>query len=172
MSFRYARPTIALHWLSALVVGAAWAGGQLVDSFGRAAEPSIRSAHILLGLSFAALLLLRVVLRLSGRGGTPPAEPDMPDRVARIGHLLLYVLMAAVVVLGLANAWARGADIFGVFHFAAQPYADRALRHLIAEIHELAANALLIVAGLHAVAALVHHYILRDGVLRRMLPAG
>ena len=36
--------------------------------------------------------------------------------------------------------------------------------------HELAANAILIVAGLHAAAALFHHYILRDATLRRMLP--
>ena len=36
--------------------------------------------------------------------------------------------------------------------------------------HELAANTIVILAAIHAAAALVHHYLWRDGVLRRMLP--
>jgi cytochrome b561 len=48
--------------------------------------------------------------------------------------------------------------------------ANKALRHLIGDWHALAANAILILAGVHAAAALFHHFILRDGVLRRMLP--
>jgi cytochrome b561 len=42
--------------------------------------------------------------------------------------------------------------------------------HLIGGWHALAANAILVVAGVHAAAALFHHYILRDPTLRRMLP--
>ena len=49
---------------------------------------------------------------------------------------------------------------------------DRALVHQIGDWHALAANALLIVAGVHAAAALFHHYILHDETLRRMLPWG
>jgi cytochrome b561 len=47
---------------------------------------------------------------------------------------------------------------------------DRALRRLIGDWHALAANAIMIVAALHAAAALFHHYVLHDRVLRRMLP--
>ncbi len=47
---------------------------------------------------------------------------------------------------------------------------DRALRGILGELHGDCADVVLIVAGLHAAAALAHHYLLRDRVLRRMLP--
>jgi len=47
---------------------------------------------------------------------------------------------------------------------------DRAFARSVTEVHEILANALVILAGLHAVAALVHHWILRDRTLARMLP--
>ncbi|HEY1090070.1 MAG TPA: cytochrome b/b6 domain-containing protein [Burkholderiaceae bacterium] len=45
------------------------------------------------------------------------------------------------------------------------------MRHDAVEWHALAANSLLIVAGLHAAAALWHQFVRKDGVLRRMWPA-
>jgi len=44
------------------------------------------------------------------------------------------------------------------------------LRHSIGKLHETVANAILLVAALHAAAALFHHYVLRDSTLRHMLP--
>ena len=49
---------------------------------------------------------------------------------------------------------------------------DRAFAHSVTEIHEIAANALVIVASFHAAAALVHHFVFRDNTLIRMLPRG
>ena len=63
-------------------------------------------------------------------------------------HRLLYVLMAFVPLAGMA-AWFGGIDQFG-------------------EIHVLLMNALLIVSGIHAAAALYHHFIMKDGLLKRM----
>ena len=53
-------------------------------------------------------------------------------------------------------------DILSLLH--------QSLRHLVGDWHALAANAILIVAGVHGAAALFHHFVLRDATLRRMLP--
>jgi cytochrome b561 len=170
--FHYGHPTVLLHWLTALLVAAGWGLGQVVDLFGPGFEAPIRSTHILLGLTLAVVLAVRIVVRLTSAGATPPEEPGLLARAAKLGHGALYLLMVAVVAFGVTLAWSRGTDVFGLFRFAAEPLGSRALRGTFKELHELAANALVIVAGLHAVAALLHHYVLRDGVLRRMLPAG
>ena len=82
----------------------------------------------------------------------------------------MYLLVPIAVVLALANVWARGDVIYNLFAIPALDPGNRALRHLIGDWHSLAANAIMIVTALHAVAALFHHYVLRDAVLRRMLP--
>ena len=89
---------------------------------------------------------------------------------ARFLHGVLYLLIIATIVMGVANAWMRGSNVFGLFQFAAAANPDRVLRRSINGWHELAANTLVILALLHAGAALLHHYVLRDDVLRRMLP--
>lgn len=167
--FRYDRPTILLHWASALLIAALWGCAQIIDMFGNSAEGPIRSVHILLGLALIPVLLGRIGLRVFGRS-RPPQEPGLLAGTARLLHIALYVLIAGTIVLGIANAWMRGNDIFGILHFAAAPYPDRVTRRSISGWHELAANSLVILALLHAAAALAHHYVLRDGVLRRMLP--
>lgn len=169
--FRYDRPMILLHWLTALLIAAAWLGAQAIDLFPRDQRPPVVSLHMLAGLAVGLMLVWRAALRFGGRVALPAAEPGLMERAARATHVVLYALMAALVVLGIANAWARGDSLFGLLSLSAAP-AERDLRRAIGGLHELAANAILVVAGLHAAAALFHHYVLRDGVLRRMLPQG
>ena len=85
-------------------------------------------------------------------------------------HGLLYLLLAAVLVLGVANVWVRGDSIFGLFKVPAFDPTDRALRRTVGGLHELSVNLLLVLGGLHALAGLFHHVVLKDQVLRRMLP--
>jgi cytochrome b561 len=81
--------------------------------------------------------------------------------------------MAAVPLLGVLAAFARGRPLdLGVLQIAS-PFVGglaRPTRHLIKELHEFAANALIAVAFAHAAAALWHHYIRKDGIMSRMLP--
>ena len=169
--FRYARSMIVLHWLTALLIVAAWLGAQVIDWFPREQRPPVLSLHMLAGMAVGLMLLGRATLRFGGRTALPAPALGVLERIGHLTHLLLYVLMAAVVVLGLTNAWARGESLFGIFSLAPYAPTDRALRRTIGGLHELAANAILVVAGLHAAAALFHHYVLRDTVLRRMLPS-
>ena len=84
--------------------------------------------------------------------------------------LSVSLLLIVTVGFGIANVWVRGESIFNLFRIPAYDPGNRALMHLIGDRHALFANAVLIVAGVHAAAALFHHYILRDATLVRMLP--
>jgi cytochrome b561 len=100
----------------------------------------------------------------------PPLDHGIIRVIARAVHFLLYALLIGTVALGVTNAWVRGDPIFNLFKLPSFAPGDKALRGAIGDYHALAANALLILAGLHAAAALFHHFILQDATLRRMLP--
>lgn len=164
---RYDGNTIALHWATALLVALLWGGGQTFRAFGRPFAPTLHAVHISLGITLVAVLCARVAWRLTRGTKLPDPAGDLLHRIARGMHLLLYVMAGLVVSLGITTAFTSGDSWFGVFAF---PRATRTLAHNVHNLHALAANTLLALAGAHAAAALLHHYVLRDGVLRRMLP--
>lgn len=106
--------------------------------------------HVWVGVAVLALVAIRLVARMIAGVPEPLAAPgSLMVRMAGIGHLLLYVLMVAVPVGG-ALAWFVGVEDAG-------------------DLHIYGANALMILAGVHAAASLVHHFILKDRTLVRML---
>jgi cytochrome b561 len=78
------------------------------------------------------------------------------------------------LMLGLVTESLRGDSFFGLFKLPSygdfSPEARHAVADQFAGYHNLAATVLLCLAGLHAGAALIHHFLLKDGVLRRMAP--
>ena len=167
----YDRTSMRLHWLSAALVLLLWCLGETIDWFPRGApRVGARSAHIVAGAVLALILVWRIWWRAARGARLAPAELGRLDALARFVHVLLYFVAVATVVLGLANVWMRGDSIFGVFSVPQLAADNRALRHQVEELHGLFANGLLILAGLHAAAALVHHFVWKDNVLRRMWP--
>lgn len=77
-----------------------------------------------------------------------------------------------VPVVGIVLQFARGEAlwIFGLYEIASPWTKDRAFASSVNEAHELLANALVILAGLHVAAALIHHWVFRDRTFVRMLP--
>ncbi len=168
---RYDRRTIALHWLTAALVVGLWLLGQTIDWFPKGTPRALaRSTHIAFGAVLALVLVRRIAWRWSG--GAPMVRDATPlaNLLATWTHRLLYALLVATVLLGLANAWVRGDTLFLALKIPAFDPGNTALRRTVEELHALAANVLAGVAGLHAAAALVHHHVLKDDVLRRMLP--
>jgi cytochrome b561 len=163
--------TIALHWASAVLVTLLWVVGQTID-FAPSGPLRIdyRSLHMLLGVMLVLVFSARVIWRLARGRSLPTHDSGLMGLAARLTHGALYLLIPTTLVLGLANVWVRGDVVFNLFTVPAFDPGNRALRLLIGDWHALAANAILIVAGVHAAAALFHHFVLRDGVLRRMLP--
>jgi len=159
-----------LHWAITALVIIAWLLGKFVDVLPRGAL----SIHISTGL--AILLLLAV--RLAWRIVDPPPRPERTalgpwlDRAGRLAHYALYSLLALVPAVGIIVQFARGdaLSIFGLYEIASPWVKDRAFARSVTEVHEVLANALVALAALHAAAALIHHWVLRDRTLLRMLP--
>lgn len=164
---RYDGLTIAIHWASALIVVSLWLIGQLVDFVPRGpVRTAIWSTHATLGFLLAALLITRIVWRFTGGRRLPAAEKGVLGLAATLGHLALYGLLIAVVALGLADAFLRGFNMFDLFRLP--QVGDRSWVRPVNELHELAANAVMAMALVHAAAALFHRYVLKDQVLARM----
>jgi cytochrome b561 len=170
---RYDAVTIGFHWVTALFVVAMFATGALREYAPRAWHLFwIEGIHISIGIAFAAVLIGRLVWRLIGGRRLAAAATDVTGRLSKLVHWLLYLLLAAQVALGFSLRWLQGEDFsfFGLFSIPSLLARDRALAHTIEDWHNWSAWALVILAGGHAAAALFHRYVLRDGVLRRMLP--
>ena len=168
---RYDRNSIVLHWLTAVLVAALWLLGQTIDDFA-SGSPRVyaRSVHISLGALLVVVAGVRAWWRLSHGARLPPAGTGWRAHAATWGHAGLYLLLTATLVLGLANAWERGDNLFNLWRIAAFDAQNKALRQTLEDGHALSANVLLAVVGGHAALALVHRYVLKDDVLQRMLP--
>ena len=172
---RYDLMAQALHWATALAIVGALVLIEVLDGMPRGETRSLlMGVHKSLGVTALALVLVRVVWR---RLSAPPAPPPMSawmEFASRWAHVALYALMVAVPVAGMVMSWSGGRPIgvFGLFTLPDLLPPNPALKSGAEEVHEVLGNAMLILVGLHAAAALVHQYVLKDGVLARMLPWG
>ncbi len=170
---RYGAIAKTLHWTIAALVIVAWVTGTVELPRG-AARAIGQFVHMSAGLAILALLAVRLIWRLVD---PPPPLEITPfgrwaDRAGRFAHWLLYGLLVAVIGVGIAGQFADGdaLPVFGLFQIASPWAKDHQLAEAIEEIHEVLANALVIIAALHTAAALAHHWLLRDRTLTRMLP--
>lgn len=167
-SQHYDRRTIVLHWLTAALVVTLWGLAQVIDFFPNALRVYPRSAHILLGVALLMIYVMRVVWRTTNGRALPPADRGLRGLAAKAAHYGLYALVAAALLLGLSYEAVRADNILNLFRLPSVAPGDKDLRNLLGDWHGTAANAVLILAGVHAAAALFHQYVLRDNLLRRM----
>ena len=171
---RYPSSMRALHWLVALAVLVVY-GVTYLEAFfprGSVGRAYIWWTHISVGLALVALLVLRIPNRILARQPAPSAALSRPVHIAAAAvHGLLYLLLIATPLVGIWLAFLRGDAVtfFSLFTIPSPIGIDRTFAREIKEVHETMANALVVLALLHAAAALVHHFVLKDDVLRRML---
>ncbi len=171
---RYGAVPQLIHWLTALFIIAGWFLGQFGDDLPKHLHPLGLFVHMTLGECVVALLIIRLFWRVANP--PPPAEPTPLGRLvtlaAKLSHFALYALLLAVPILGIVVQLKRGHElpIFGLGEFASPWPADRAVARSVLFFHYWSANALLILAGIHAGAAIAHHWLWRDRTLTRMLP--
>jgi cytochrome b561 len=169
--FAYDPRTIALHWATAVLVLLLWCAGQTIDFFPKGApRVGVRSLHILGGVLLLALVLYRIWWRATQGRRLPEAERTGQQKVASMLHGVIYLLLLATAVLGVTNAWVRGDTLFGILTLPQFDPGNKGLEEQVADLHELAANSVFVVAILHAAMGVVHHVVMHDNVLRRMLP--
>lgn len=169
-NLRYTSIAILLHWLTALLIVAAFALGLTVDSFPEAYTGTIINLHALLGVAILVATLARLGWRLTHR---PPALDASSGPIIRLTskavHALLYALMVLVPLIGFPTLFYRGRGLdFGLVQIA--PFLPRTpeIYRPLTDIHEYAAFALVGLAIGHALAALYHQFVLKDGLLSRM----
>lgn len=172
---RYGAIAQFLHWSTAVLVVLAWLLGTFGDDLPQgAARAAGLFAHMSAGLAVLAIVVVRFMWRLVD--APPNAEATRfgvwLDRTARLAHIALYILLIAVPILGILTQFGRGRPVplFGLGEIAPPWAADRAFARTMLGRHEFLANALMIIAAVHAAAALAHHWLLRDRTLVRMLP--
>jgi cytochrome b561 len=173
----YGVVAIILHWLVAIVVVGLFALGLwMVDL--TYYDPWYRRApeiHKGVGVLLFLLLLFRLGWRYSNPRPRPEAgTPMIEHRVSILVHALLYVLPLALMLSGylISTADGRPIHVFGLFDLPATLSGLPNQADLSGKVHAILAYLLIIVAGVHALAALKHHFIDRDRTLLRILGRG
>ncbi len=171
---RYSAMAQMLHWTTAVLVVVAFTFGpggseQRVYS---AARDFDRQLHETLGMCVFLLTLVRLIWRTFDPPPAPPAMPSWMKRSAKAVHGLLFVLLLAVPLTAVTGAWLEGHPLTFLASLRVAPLLpeSHATGSVIAEIHTWLGDTILWVAGFHAAVALLHHFVLRDRVLRSMLP--
>jgi len=156
----YSASQIWLHWLVALLIipqfllnepmGQAW---RAIER-GQEISPSVLiTAHVVVGFSILALVLWRLVLRMTRGAPLPPAEEAPALKLlGKITHGLLYLVLALLVVSG-GMAWFAGVKAS-------------------AGVHEVMTSLLLVLVGLHVLGALYHQFVLKTNLIARMKRPG
>lgn len=129
--------------------------------------------HKWLGVCLFSLVVLRVVVRLfSTIPKYPPHWGHGTIRLAKLGHMALYVLMVAVPIFGYLYSLASGFPVvwFGAIELPVLIDKDPELKELFKTLHEFSSKGLMILVIGHVFMALKHHILNKDGVLGRMVP--
>ena len=169
---RYDNLQIVLHWTTVVLVVALYALAQVWGFFGKPTADQLVDVHISLGMLLAGVVFVRIFWRLSFARRLPAAETGVMELAAKLGQAALYLLLIAAVGLGVCMHWAAQGDVsfFGLFAIPSPYPVNKGLAHELLPFHYWIATVLIIVAVGHACIALFHGYVLRDGVLQRMLP--
>jgi cytochrome b561 len=163
-----------MHWLMLALLAAVYASMELKSVFpkGSAGRANMATWHYMLGMAVFFLAWLRLAIRMAGANPLiEPAVPAWQARAARIMHWALYGLLFALPLLGWLTLSAKGKPVpFFGFELPALLAASEGLAKVFKEIHEAAATVGYFLIGMHAAAALFHHYVRRDNCIRLMLP--
>lgn len=172
---RYGIPLITLHWLMLVLIVAVYACIELREFYpkGSTIREALKTWHYLLGLTVFALVWLRLLARFAGR--VPPIVPRPPHWQLRVAHAIefaIYAFVIAMPVLGWLSVSAEGKTIslFGL-ELPRLTGENKGLANQLEDLHGLLGNVGYALIGIHALAALIHHYVQRDNTLRRMLPS-
>ncbi|HEY8025995.1 MAG TPA: cytochrome b [Burkholderiaceae bacterium] len=162
------------HWITAILVLVAfiYGPGGSEHRIYSTDNDFDRQLHESLGLSVFFLTALRLLWRTVDRR---PVQPDMPRWMHVISQAIqgtLYLLLFAAPLTAICGAWLEGHDLtlLGGLQIPAMLGISHAVGETLAELHGWLGDLILWLAGVHAAAAIYHHFFLKDGVLVAMLP--
>jgi len=173
-SLRWGAVSQLLHWLVVALVITQFVLGPLADSLPLGMRKlAVLARHKSIGITILMLALLRLLWRwMNPTPELPPSLRPSERALARLTHVALYALIIVMPLSGWIMSSARNFAVswFGIFQLPDLVRPDQRLYQFMLQSHLALAWTLAIVAALHALAALRHHFVLKDEVLRRMLP--
>lgn len=172
-TLRYGSGAIAFHWLMFALVVCVGVLGLLHDSWPKKTQQFWINIHAILGLLLWFTLMARFWWR---RRHQPPPLMESVGALSRhaskLAHFALYALLFVTPILGIITFVYHGRVFdFGIFKIDFGIKSNRAVFHPTEDVHGYLAYTLFALAGIHALAALWHQFILRDRLLDRMWPA-
>ncbi len=171
---RFGLVASTLHWLTLVLLIAAFTLAiSMVNMPFSPRKLEFYSWHKWVGVTIFLVVLLRLAWRLVNP--VPPQPSGMPQwqrRLAALSHGALYAVLIVMPVTGWIMSSALNLPVvyLGLIHIPSPFGVDRALGEAMKAVHLSLAVTLLVLVSIHILAALYHHLVLRDDVLRRMLP--
>ena len=167
---KYGWPAKLLHWLTVLLlIGLVIAGLIIADMERGPAKQQLEGIHISVGLVLLALMTIRLVWKLLNPSPVdPPGTPGWQSTAAHLTHWALYAAIYFQIVIGILGEAQRPIAFFGLFEFGPLLARNDGQHELFEELHESGWIVIAVLAGVHVLAALYHHFIQKDEVLRRM----
>jgi cytochrome b561 len=170
---RYSPVAMSLHWLMAALILFVGILGLLLDDWPKATKLFWINIHAQIGMLVLVLLMARIWWRRThAPPELPPEVSEISRRVSHPAHLLIYALMLVTPLVGIvAFVWHARVFDFGLFAIDFGVKSNGPVYHQAEDIHLWLTYGLFALVAGHGAAALWHHFISRDTVLLRMLPA-
>jgi cytochrome b561 len=167
LPFRYPVVVRWIHWFSVVLVAIAYLTGDSAEDLG---EGGGGQWHVLAGLALLLLFVPRLLARFAAHRAPVP-DSAFEAWSSRLVHLALLLFVVVQPLLGILMVWAEGEALpipFTAWQLAPLVILGEAWGETLEELHETIGNVFYAVIALHALAALWHQFVRRDGVLRRM----
>ncbi|AJI96243.1 hypothetical protein BD65_2935 [Yersinia ruckeri] len=176
MNRKFAPSQILFHWTIFILVVLTYAAMELKGFAAKGSDirELMKTIHYTLGVSVMILMLIRIILKVTHKDpAITPTPPRWQLVLSKAVHGILYLLFISLPLLGVLSLY-YGHVEWSFFSYvmpvAVENTENNIMQHDLKEIHELIANTGYFIVGLHAAAAIFHHYIMRDNTLIRMLP--
>jgi cytochrome b561 len=171
---RYGAVAQAFHWIIAALIVTQFVLANLAEDLPLGVHKlTLLARHKSVGMTILMLAILRLLWRLNH---APPRLPagmsPLEQKLARATHVGFYVLLFAMPLTGWLMSSAKNYSVswFGFFTWPNLIGKNDAAFDYLRTTHEILSDALFVIAVLHILAALKHHFWNKDDVLLRMLP--
>jgi cytochrome b561 len=169
---RYDGLAMTLHRVTVALVLTQFLLAEFSDYAARPTRQVMVTAHMSFGIILTGVVLVRIFWRLLPGHRVQDASRGWDNVVAKATHYSLYALLAAQAVLGFLLRWS-GSEAMSFFGVPIPPVmapTSKPVHHLFGDLHNWIGWTIILLAAAHGVAALVHHFMLKDGMLWRILP--
>ena len=165
--------SVALHWITVVLVLVQFALAQTWHFFPRPTHRLMVMLHMSFGTLLGVAVIGRIIWRTLPGHDLPAAYSGWSGVASKTVHYLLYALILFQFVLGFVLRWSGGEAMifFGLPIPPVGPQVSKATNHFLGDVHNWAGWAIIVIAAGHALIGLFHHFVVKDHVLARMIPA-